>query len=153
MDNRVFEMIADVNPASRGCYCPKVAQALAAHSVLPTGPDFVVPSKEFRVLLLRRLRRALPLAPKRCHPAGPPVRLCPSRSPGTQSRAAGARGGAHREPRGRGRPRAHAALDRSRGTCRVASARPRSLLELPVPPCDASDGAELPLGELLAAPL
>ena len=32
-------------------------------------------------------------------------------------------------------------------------AHAQSLLELPVRPCDASDGAELPLGELLAAPL
>eukprot|EP00439_Symbiodinium_sp_Y106_P024682 s6995_g3.t1 len=31
-------------------------------------------------------------------------------------------------------------------------AHAQSLLELPVRPCDASDGAELPLGELLAAP-
>ena len=28
----------------------------------------------------------------------------------------------------------------------------QSLLELPIRPCDASDGAELPLGELLAEP-
>ena len=31
-------------------------------------------------------------------------------------------------------------------------AHARSLLELPVRPCDASDSAELPLGELLATP-
>ena len=31
-------------------------------------------------------------------------------------------------------------------------AHAQSLLELPIRPCDASDGAELPLGELLAEP-
>ena len=42
------------------------AGASCALTVLPTGADFVVPSEEFRVLLLRRLRLALPLAPRRC---------------------------------------------------------------------------------------
>ena len=35
-------------------------------TVLPTGPGFTVPSDDFRILLLRRLRMPLPLAPQRC---------------------------------------------------------------------------------------
>ena len=35
-------------------------------TVLPTNPDFIVPCAQFRVLLLRRLRMPLPLAPRMC---------------------------------------------------------------------------------------
>ena len=260
------------------------AGASCALTVLPTGADFVVPSEEFRVLLLRRLRLALPLAPRRCqcgrrldslgdhrsacaqvgvlaHRAGPleraAARICreagarvatsvalrelnldvpatggrrievvanglplwrgariavdttlvspvqrdgrarpgadarpalalqqaktrklrtyPELQPGGHTLSLGClrtRGGGRfdsqalallrRLARARARDRAlwvreaaGAALTR-RWTALAALAALRahaqSLLELPVRPCDASDGAELPLGELLAAP-
>ena len=67
MDKRVFEVLfADLESASRALLLSQIgAGASCALTVLLTGPDFV-PSAEFRVLLLRRLRLALPLAPRRC---------------------------------------------------------------------------------------
>ena len=68
VDKRVFEVLfAELDSASRALLLSQSgAGASCALTVLPTGPDFVVPSEEFRVLLLRRLRLALPLAPRRC---------------------------------------------------------------------------------------
>ena len=63
--NACLSCFADLDFASRALLLSQSgAGASCALTVLPTGPDFVVPSEEFRVLLLRRLRLALPLAPK-----------------------------------------------------------------------------------------
>ena len=64
-------LFADLDTASRALLLSQRGEgASCALTVLPTGPDFVVPREEFRVLLLRRLRLALPLTPKRCRCGG-----------------------------------------------------------------------------------
>ena len=72
VDKRAFEMLfADLDTASRALLLSQSGEgASCGLTVLPTGPDFVVPSEEFRVLLLRRLRLALPLTPTRCRCGG-----------------------------------------------------------------------------------
>ena len=64
-------LFADLGTASRALLLSQSGEgASCALTVLPTGPHFVVPSEEFRVLLMRRLRLALPLTPKRCRCGG-----------------------------------------------------------------------------------
>ena len=54
-------------PASRALLLSQAGQfASRALNVLPTRDDVAIPSAQFRVLLLRRLRLPLPLAPRRC---------------------------------------------------------------------------------------
>ena len=56
-----------LTPASRALLLSQAGQfASRALNVLPTRDDVAIPSAQFRVLLLRRLRLPLPLAPRRC---------------------------------------------------------------------------------------
>ena len=68
VEKRALEMFfSDLDSASRAQLLSQCGPgASCAMTVLPTGPDFTVPSDEFRILLLRRLRMPLPLAPHRC---------------------------------------------------------------------------------------
>ena len=100
-DERAYEThLADLAPGQF---------ASRALNVLPTRDDVAIPSAQFRVLLLRRLRLPLPLAPRRCSCHGvldrsattaPPVRRracsppvrCPWSMPSRASAAKLARG-------------------------------------------------------------
>ena len=72
VDKRAFEMLfSDLDPASRALLLSQSGEgASCAFTVVPSGPDFVVDNGEFRLFLLRRLRLALPLAPRRCRCGG-----------------------------------------------------------------------------------
>ena len=72
VEKRALELLfSDLDPASRALLLSQSGPgASCAMTVLPTGPDFAVPSDEFRIMLLRRLRMPLPLAPKRCRCGG-----------------------------------------------------------------------------------
>ena len=58
---------ADLAPASRALLLSQGGEAAGcAFTATPSSPDTAVPDAEYRVLLLRRLRLPLPLAPKHC---------------------------------------------------------------------------------------
>ena len=65
VEKRALELLfSDLDPASRALLLSQSGPgASCAMTVLPTGP-------EFRIMLLRRLRTPLPLAPKRCRCGG-----------------------------------------------------------------------------------
>ncbi|OLP85284.1 Ankyrin-1 [Symbiodinium microadriaticum] len=67
-DERAFEThLSELSPASRALLLSQAGPfAARAINVPPTHPDVTIPSAQFRVLLLRRLRMPLPLAPRRC---------------------------------------------------------------------------------------
>ena len=67
-EERAFEThLSELSPASRALLLSQTGPfAARAINVLPTHPDVTIPSAQFRVLLLRRLRMPLPLAPRRC---------------------------------------------------------------------------------------
>ena len=67
-DKRAYEMhLSDLTPASRALLLSQAGPfAARAFDVTPTREDVTIPSALFRVLLLRRLRLPLPLAPRRC---------------------------------------------------------------------------------------
>ena len=57
----------DIDPTSRALLLSQAGDAAScAFTALPTSADTRVPDSEYRVMLLRRLRLPLPLAPKRC---------------------------------------------------------------------------------------
>ena len=68
VDKRALEMLfSDLDSASRALLLSQSGEgASCAITAIPSCPDFVVDSGEFRTFLLRRLRLALPLAPRRC---------------------------------------------------------------------------------------
>ena len=111
-ETRALEIFfSDLDSASRALLLSQCGPgASCAITVLPTGPDFTVPSDEFRILLLRRLRMPRPLAPQRCRCGGALDEYGDHRSAccvrsggdaGAASWAAGASRGPHL-PRGRG---------------------------------------------------
>ena len=60
-------LFADLDPASRALLLSQGGEAAGcAFTATPSSPDTAVPDAEYRVLLLRRLRLPLPLAPKHC---------------------------------------------------------------------------------------
>ena len=67
-DQRAFEThFATLPPASRALLLAQAGpHAACCFTVRPTHEAVTIPSAEFRVLLLRRLRLALPLAPRLC---------------------------------------------------------------------------------------
>ena len=67
-DQRAFEThLATLPPASRALLLSQAGpHAACCFTVRPTHEAVTIPSAEFRVLLLRRLRLALPLAPRLC---------------------------------------------------------------------------------------
>ena len=67
-DERAFGThLSELSPASRALLLSQAGPfAARAINVPPTHPDVTIPSAQFRVLLLRRLRMPLPLAPRRC---------------------------------------------------------------------------------------
>ena len=68
VDQRAFEtLFSDLDPASRALLLSQGGDgASCALTALPTSADLVVPDAEYRVMLLRRLRLPVPLAPRRC---------------------------------------------------------------------------------------
>ena len=68
MHTRALEtLFADLDPASRALLLSQGGEAAGcAFTATPSSPDTAVPDAEYRVLLLRRLRLPLPLAPKHC---------------------------------------------------------------------------------------
>ena len=68
LDKRALEMLFnDIDPTSRALLLSQAGDAAScAFTALPTSADTRVPDAEYRVMLLRRLRLPLPLAPKRC---------------------------------------------------------------------------------------
>ena len=72
VDKRALEMLfSDLDSASRALLLSQSGEgASCAITAIPSCPDFVVDSGEFRTFLLRRLRLALPLAPRRCRCGG-----------------------------------------------------------------------------------
>ena len=72
VDKRALEMLfSDLDSASRALLLSQSGEgASCAITAIPSSPDFVVDSGEFRTFLLRRLRLALPLAPRRCRCGG-----------------------------------------------------------------------------------
>ena len=62
VEKRALELFfSDLDPAFRALLLSQSGPgASCAMTVLPTGPDFAVPSDEFRIMLLRRLRMPLP---------------------------------------------------------------------------------------------
>ena len=67
-DKRAYEThLSDLTPASRALLLSQAGPfASRARNLMPTRDDIAIPSAQFRVLLLRRLRLPLPLAPRRC---------------------------------------------------------------------------------------
>ena len=67
-DKRAYEThLSDLTPASRALLLSQAGPfASRALNLMPTRDDIAIPSAQFRVLLLRRLRLPLPLAPRRC---------------------------------------------------------------------------------------
>ena len=67
-DQRALEMLLPhLDPASRALLLSQAGPyGGRVFTVLPTSRDFDVPCAQFRVLLLRRLRLPLPLAPRAC---------------------------------------------------------------------------------------
>ena len=67
-DKRAFEMhFATLPPASRALLLSQAGpHAACCFTVCPTHEAVTIPAAEFRVLLLRRLRLPLPLAPRVC---------------------------------------------------------------------------------------
>ena len=65
VEKRALEMFfSNLDSASRALLLSQCGPGASyAMTVLPTGTDFTVPSDEFRILLLGRLRMRLPLAP------------------------------------------------------------------------------------------
>ena len=62
---------SDLDSASRTLLLSQSGPgASCALTVTPCGPDLAIPNEEFRVLLLRRLRLALPLTPRLCRCGG-----------------------------------------------------------------------------------
>ena len=60
-------LFADLDPASRALLLSQGGEAPGCtFTATPSSPDTAVPDAEYRVLLLRRLRLPLPLAPKHC---------------------------------------------------------------------------------------
>ena len=60
-------LFADLDPASRALLLSQGGEAAGcAFTATPSSPDTAVPDAEYRVLLLRRLRLPLPLAPEHC---------------------------------------------------------------------------------------
>ena len=72
-DRHAFEMhFATLSPASRALLLSQAGpHAACCLTVRPTHEAVTIPSAEFRVLLLRRLRLPLPLAPRVCACRGP----------------------------------------------------------------------------------
>ena len=72
LDKRALEMLFnDIDPTSRALLLSQAGDAAScAFTALPTSADTRVPDAEYRVMLLRRLRLPLPLAPKRCPRGG-----------------------------------------------------------------------------------
>ena len=68
IDKRALEMLFnDIDPTSRALLLSQAGDAAScAFTALPTSADTRVPDSEYRVMLLRRLRLPLQLAPKRC---------------------------------------------------------------------------------------
>ena len=71
-DERAFEThLSHLSPASRALLLSQAGpHSSRALNVLPTHEEVVIPTAQFWVLLLRRLRLPLPLAPRRCHCRG-----------------------------------------------------------------------------------
>ena len=71
-DERALEThFSHLSPASRALLLSQAGpHSSRALNVLPTHEEVVIPSAQFRVLLLRRLRLPLPLAPRHCHCRG-----------------------------------------------------------------------------------
>ena len=90
-------LFADLDPASRALLLSQGGEAAGcAFTATPSSPDTAVPDAEYQVLLLRRLRLPLPLAPKHCACGGPPGRPWgPSRRTGQTGRPARASGSSH----------------------------------------------------------
>ena len=67
-DKRKYEMhLSDLTPACRALLLSQAGPfAARIFNVTPTRDDVTIPSALFRVLLLRRLRLSVPLAPCRC---------------------------------------------------------------------------------------
>ena len=67
-DERTYEThLSHLTSASRALLLSQAGPfASRALNLLPTRDDVAIPSAQFRVLLLRRLRLPLPLAPRRC---------------------------------------------------------------------------------------
>ena len=67
-DERAFEtLFSSLSPAARALLLSQAGpHSSRALTVLPTHEDVTLPSAHFRVLLLRRLRLPLPLAPRAC---------------------------------------------------------------------------------------
>ena len=88
-------LFLDLDPASRALMLsqagPCGARALTA---LPTAPEFRLQSSHFRVLLLRRLRLPLPLAPRQCRCGGALDALGDHRTACPTAGVLGARGAA-----------------------------------------------------------
>ena len=67
-DERALELhLSHLDAASRALLLSQAGpHAARALTVLPTSPELAVASPQFRVILLRRLRLALPVAPRAC---------------------------------------------------------------------------------------
>ena len=64
-------LYSDLDPASRALMLSQAGPGGSlAITVLPTAPEFRMPSSHMRVLLLRRLRQPLPVAPRACRCGG-----------------------------------------------------------------------------------
>ena len=87
-------LYSHLDPASRALMLSQAGPGGSlAITVLPTAPELRLPSSHMRVLLLRRLRQPLPVAPRTCRCAfgcagRPPSSLPHSRSAGRSGRAA-----------------------------------------------------------------
>ena len=71
-DKRVLEtLFSELDPTSRALLLSQAGEAAScAFTAFPTTFDTRVPDEEYRVMLLRRLRLPLPLAPRRCSCGG-----------------------------------------------------------------------------------
>ena len=92
-DRHAFEMhFATLSPASRALLLSQAGpHAACCLTVRPTHEAVTIPSAEFRVLLLRRLRLPLPLAPRVCACRGPLDPLGDHRAACANSRALASR--------------------------------------------------------------
>ena len=72
MDKRALEMLfAALDYASQALLLSQSGEgASCVLTTVPSCPEFDVPNDEYRVVLLRRLRLPLPLAPRRCRCGG-----------------------------------------------------------------------------------